>query len=144
MNVPILQTARLRLRPLLLADAEAIETLAGAPEVAATTLNIPHPYPKGAAEGWVRSRWEAAETGDAFNWAITRLGEDALIGSCGLGVDKRHMRAEMGYWLGVPYWNRGYMTEAAAAVLAYGFNELALHRIQATALPRNPGIDASH
>ena len=44
----------------------------------------------------------------------------------------------MGYWVGAPYWGRGYCTEAARAILRYGFEELGLHRIHAQHFARNP------
>ena len=49
-----------------------------------------------------------------------------------------HARAELGYWVGVPYWNRGVATEAARALVAFGFGALGLHRVQARHLTRNP------
>ena len=60
------------------------------------------------------------------------------IGAIGLTISPRNQRAEMGYWLGVPYWNKGYATEAARAVLRFGFQELGLNRIYASYFPRNP------
>jgi RimJ/RimL family protein N-acetyltransferase len=44
----------------------------------------------------------------------------------------------MGYWIGAPYWNRGYATEAARAVLRFAFDTVGLHRIYATHFTRNP------
>lgn len=136
--IPTLETGRLRLRPFTLADAPVVEALAGAWEVASTTLNIPHPYPAGAAEEWITTHGPAAERGDFFVWAITRASDDVLLSSIQLSVAARGHKAEIGYWLGVPFWNQGYTTEATRRVTAFGFIELGLHRIQATCLPRNP------
>ena len=47
-------------------------------------------------------------------------------------------RAELGYWIGVPWWNRGYATEAGRALLDFGFGTLGLHRIMAHHMMRNP------
>ncbi|NEP60397.1 MAG: GNAT family N-acetyltransferase, partial [Symploca sp. SIO2G7] len=46
--------------------------------------------------------------------------------------------AELGYWIGVLYWSKGYCTEAAKAVVQYGFEVIGLHRIQAAHFPHNP------
>jgi ribosomal-protein-alanine N-acetyltransferase len=137
--IPVLETARLRLRPFTPADAPTVRRLAGAPEVAATTLNIPHPYPQGAAERWIATHAGAAAEGGAFVWAIVRRDDDHLLGAVSCVVTASHARAELGYWLGVPFWNRGHMTEAVRRVVAFGFTELGLHRIGARALLRNPG-----
>jgi RimJ/RimL family protein N-acetyltransferase len=137
-TLPTLETGRLTLRPFTLADAGRVRELAGAPEVAATTLNIPHPYPEGAAEGWIGAHAAAAEKGEGFSWAMVRKADDLLLGAIGLGIATPHRRAAMGYWLGVDYWNQGYTSEAARRVIAFGFEELGLHRVQAGYLPRNP------
>ena len=50
---PILRTQRLVLRPFVVDDALGVQVLAGAREIADTTLHIPHPYPAGAAEQWI-------------------------------------------------------------------------------------------
>lgn len=136
--LPIMETERLRLRPFTLADAEIVRALAGAPEVAATTLHIPHPYPDGAAAEWISTHESAAERGDSYTWAITRRPDGALLGAISLSINKAHNWAEMGYWLGLPFWNQGYTSEAARRVVVFGFTELGLHRIIAACLPRNP------
>jgi [ribosomal protein S5]-alanine N-acetyltransferase len=70
-------------------------------------------------------------------FAIT-LAEDGLIGAIGLMIQAAFARAEMGYWMGVPYWSNGYTTEAAAEVARYGFEELGLNRIHACYVTHNP------
>jgi RimJ/RimL family protein N-acetyltransferase len=137
--IPELTTERLLLRPFALEDAGRVTELLQRPEIAATTLNISHPYPEGAAASWIASHPAAAETGEAYTWAICRREDGLLMGAIGIHVDARHRRGEIGYWLGVPYWNQGFTTEAARAVIDYGFTELQLHRIEAMHLPRNVG-----
>ncbi|GAC1436877.1 MAG: GNAT family protein [Chloroflexota bacterium] len=135
--IPTLRTDRLLLRPFTPRDAPTVRLLAGAAEVAATTLHIPHPYPAGAAEAWIDGHAEAAAAGRAMTWAIARDAGSAVLGAIGIHPVAAHNRAEIGYWLGVPYWGQGYMTEAARRVVAFGFEEIGLHRVQATCLPRN-------
>lgn len=135
---PSLQTARLLLRPFELSDAPDVQRLAGDRDIADTTLNIPHPYKNGDAEEWISTHEPGFEKGELCNFAIVLSDTDELIGAIGLTVVKRFQRAEMGYWIGKPYWNRGYCTEACEAVLEFGFTELNLNRIYATYLTRNP------
>jgi RimJ/RimL family protein N-acetyltransferase len=137
-SMPILTTERLRLRPFTLRDAPAIQRLAGAREVAAGGLRIPHPYPDGAAEAWVLSHRGAFQRGDELSLAITRLQNDELIGAIGLMLSGQDERAELGYWIGVPFWGNGYATEAARALLAYAFATLGLQRVHACHFTRNP------
>ena len=54
-------------------------------------------------------------------------------------IEPEHARAELGYWIGKPYWRNGYATEAARAILQYGFGQLGLNRIHAGHFTRNPG-----
>lgn len=136
--IPVLETTRLRLRPLTLADAPLVQLLAGAREVADNTLNIPHPYPDGLAEQWIAGRPEAARSGAGLTWAMAERATDALLGAISLMLAGQHRHAELGYWLGVPYWGRGYTSEAAAAAVAHGFTALGLHRIFAHHFARNP------
>ncbi len=137
-EMPMLTTARLCLRPFTLADAPEVQRLAGAREIAAMTLRIPHPYPDGVAEGWILSHPGAWERGDELNLAITRLDDGVLLGAIGLALALPDARAELGYWIGVPYWGQGYATEAARALVAYGFDVLRLERIHACHFAGNP------
>lgn len=135
---PTQETERLILRPFELADAQEVQRLAGAREVAATTQNIPHPYEDGMAEEWIGAHQEAFEQGTGVTFAITTRGDGRLIGAISLmGIRAGH-QAELGYWIGKPYWNRGYCTEAARAVVMYGFRILGLNRVHACHVSHNP------
>ena len=134
---PTLRTDRLLLRQFQLSDATDVQHLAGVKEVAAGTF-LPHPYTDGIAEQWITSQQEDSEAGTLVNFAIVLLANDTLIGSIGLAIVAEHQHARMGYWLGVPYWNQGYATDAVQAVLAYGFDQRQLHRIYAPHFLNNP------
>ena len=135
---PTLETVRLVLRPFTVADAPDVQRLAGEREVASTTLNIPHPYEAGMAEQWINTHHEVYESGEGVNFALVRRADHALIGAIGLRLQPPQARAELGYWIGIPFWRQGYCTEAAQAVVRYGFEVLSLHRIYATHMTRNP------
>jgi RimJ/RimL family protein N-acetyltransferase len=125
------------LRPFRPDDAPSITRLAGDRAIADTTLTVPHPYPPGAAEAWIAHHAPGWSLGREAVFAITDP-TGGLVGAIGLVVTPEHRRGELGYWVGRPFWNRGYATSAARAVMAFGFAELGLHRIQAMHLVRNP------
>lgn len=133
-----LSTERLELRPFRLADAGAVQRLAGAREIADTTLTVPHPYEDGVAEQWIASHEEAFHAGRLAAYAITIGSSGELVGAVSLGITPAHALAELGYWIGVPFWGRGYATEAARALVQYGFTDLALNRVQSRHYVRNP------
>ena len=135
---PTLKTKRLILRPHTLNDAKELQRLIGDRAIADTTLSVPHPYEDGMAEEWIGSRQESFDKGEGVEFAITNRQEGYLIGGIGLKLDKANARAELGYWIGKPYWNQGYCTEAAQAVVKYGFKVLGLNRIHAHHMTRNP------
>jgi len=76
--------------------------------------------------------------GELVNFAIVRRTAPPLLGAIGLQLNLQHTNAELGYWIGKPYWQAGYCTEAARAVVTYGFESLGLHRIHAFHMTRNP------
>jgi [ribosomal protein S5]-alanine N-acetyltransferase len=123
-----LETARLTLRPYTESDIPELVPLIGAREVAATTGRIPHPY---TAED-ARQFLARIEIDREVRLAVTLRDNHRLIGGIGLRLDEPHSNAELGYWLGLPYWGQGYATEAAREMLRYGFQQLKLHRIFAS------------
>ncbi|MGB3713175.1 MAG: GNAT family N-acetyltransferase [Candidatus Promineifilaceae bacterium] len=134
---PTITTTRLVLRPFTQDDAPEVHHLAGNRAIAATTLNIPYPYEEGVAEAWIGTHREKFENREGATFAVTLRESATLIGAIGI-VIKEHDRGEMGYWLGQPYWNQGYMTEAARAIIAFGFSELSLNKITASHIVGNP------
>ena len=112
MSANQLKTQRLTLRPVQASDAEAVVALAGDRDVARMTARIPHPYTMRDAEQWLGSVLAGAE----IVFAI--LHEDTFIGCAGYMPEGEGI-AEFGYWIGKPYWNRGFATEAAVAVVKH-------------------------
>jgi ribosomal-protein-alanine N-acetyltransferase len=129
-----LETDRLQLRQYTEADIPELIPLIGAHEVAATTLRIAHPYTEQDAKGFLA----LASDPNKLWLAITLKNEGRQIGGIGLRVDPAQQHAELGYWLGVNYWGKGYATEAAREMLRYGFEDLGLHRIVASHFKHNP------
>ncbi|HEY3113959.1 MAG TPA: GNAT family N-acetyltransferase [Gemmatimonadaceae bacterium] len=135
---PTLSTDRLTLRPFVADDAFDVERLAGLREIADTTLNIPHPYPHGGAAEWIRLHGPAWIDGTSATFAIVGKKTGALVGAISLMIKREHQRAELGYWIALDCWNRGYATEASRRIIDFGFESLGLHRIEARHFLRNP------
>jgi ribosomal-protein-alanine N-acetyltransferase len=136
---PTLRTARLVLGTFDLEDAPELQRLAGAREIADTTVSIPHPYDLDHALAWIGQQRREAVRGRATNFAIRLLPSGPLIGSAGLrDIDPEHLQAELGFWIGREWWGNGYAREAAAAVIRFGFESLELNRIYAHHMARNP------
>lgn len=131
-----MQTQRLVLRKITLEDAPRVQELVSVPEVAAGTIAIPYPYPDGGAEVWILSMIGHEKNSLSRSWAID-FGKE-LVGAISLSVDEENMIAEIHYWLGVPYWGKGIMSEAGLAVVKYGFEELGLEKIYGRYFVSNP------
>jgi RimJ/RimL family protein N-acetyltransferase len=129
--VPILETERLVLRAPRRDDAKAIAVLANDRRVAENTARVPHPYAIEDAEQFIAA--VNRHDGNAC-FAITLDG--APIGVC--GIDLREDGAEIGFWLGVPYWGRGFATEAVRAVIDHAFGDLEHETLQSGARVSNP------
>ncbi|HSB89240.1 MAG TPA: GNAT family N-acetyltransferase [Anaerolineales bacterium] len=136
--LPVLRTDRLILRPFRPEDAADVQRLAGHPDIASTTANIPHPYAAGVAEAWIATHEERFAHDEAAIFAVTLASTGDLLGSIGLEIRREHERAELGYWIGVPYWHQGYATEAGARLLRFAFEDLRLQRVFAIHFDRNP------
>jgi ribosomal-protein-alanine N-acetyltransferase len=135
---PILRTQNLILRPFEISDARNVQKLAGDISIADTTLNIPHPYEDGMAEVFIAEVKQRHEDEVSFEAAIELKTLNQLIGAIGLiNISKRYQTAELGYWIGKPYWNKGYGSEAAKTMVDFGFSNLKLHKVYACHFKRN-------
>jgi RimJ/RimL family protein N-acetyltransferase len=128
---PDLRTERLALRAPARSDIKAIARLANDRRVAENTFRIPHPY--------------CVEDGEQFVAAVNRQpGEATLVitldgGPIGIcGIELREGEAEIGYWLGVPFWGHGYATEALRALIDHAFGELGHEVLVSGARVSNP------
>jgi RimJ/RimL family protein N-acetyltransferase len=130
-HVPILQSGRLTLRAPRRGDGKAIVSVVNDRRVAENTARIPHPYHLDDAETFIAAANRL--TGEA-TFVIMREGE--LIGMC--GVEPRQDGPEIGYWVGVPFWGRGYATEAVRAVIDHAFDALGHQMLQAASRVSNP------
>jgi len=134
----LLETPRLILREWTESDVPELVPLIGAREVAETTLRIPHPYQEEHARKFIASLPKENE----LRLAIRLRSDGRLLGGIGLHPQVGHQRAELGYWIGVPFWGNGYATEAARELVRYGFETLKLNRIFAGHFEGNPGSRA--
>lgn len=115
-DYPALNTPRLTLRAPAPRDAEAIATLADNPDIARMTTRLPHPYTRADAEAFIaRMRQCDLEREVAF---VIEDAEAGPVGVLGLHPTGK-LGPEIGYWIGRPYWGRGFATEAARASLAW-------------------------
>lgn len=124
-----MRTKRLLLRDLTLRDVRRIAMLASDWDVARMTGRIPHPYSEELARQWISDLSEGE-----FVQGIVSQGE--LVGLCGYMPDGNS--AEIGYWVGKPWWGRGFATEAAGALIDYCFNEVGFERITCGHFVDNP------
>jgi len=131
-SIPVLETARLVLRAPRLGDVKAVAALANDRRIAENTARIPHPYRAGDAEDFIT----AANRGNDTSFLIT-LGNGQMIGACGLSQLDRHP-PEIGYWLGVKHWGKGYATEAVRALIDHAFTDLGHAALQSSVRVTNP------
>lgn len=133
-----LETKRLWLRWPRAADAAAFAQLAGEENVARWTANIPHPYPRAAADAFILSARRENAEGAALKLALAlRTRPQEAIGGIGLIASARPGTATLGYWLGQPYQGEGLMAEAVEALLSMVFGVTSIEEIEATVLPAN-------
>jgi RimJ/RimL family protein N-acetyltransferase len=134
-SIPVLETARLILRAPRLGDAKVIAALANDRQIAENTARIPHPYKITDAKDWIAG---ANKDPDGASYVIT-LADGTLIGGCSLAVRDNDPPAEIGYWLGLPYWGKGFATEAVRALIDHAFGDLDHEALQSSARVTNPG-----
>jgi ribosomal-protein-alanine N-acetyltransferase len=137
-RIEVLETPRLRLRPVQAGDEVALTELLQDQEIHRWTASIPYPYTIEEGRKFIEVRVRADAAGESFGWAVTDRPIGTLMGMMGLhDVVPDRGRAELGYWIGEAYRGRGYITEAARRVISWAFETAGFERIQATFLPGN-------
>ncbi len=133
-----LATGRLVLRPFVMGDAPSVQHLLGTEDLAKQTLNLPYPFPEGAAEIWIQSTLDDLKAKQGCTLAVERREYEGLMGAVGLIADHKNPgRAELGYWIGRTYWGNGFATEAVQRLVQYGRAQLSLTDIWARAFSEN-------
>ena len=128
-----LATDRLILRRPNYSDVDAIVKGVGLWEVARRLARVPYPYGPDDARFFL-DKIVPAE----WVWAVTLRGSDVLLGTIGLTPEAGADTAELGYWLIPAQWGKGIATEAARAVVAFGFKNLGLSVITSGFFEDNP------
>ena len=123
------ETPRLLLRQFEYPDAGTVQNLAGHIEVARSTLYVPHPYEDGMAESWIGYLIKARVARTEFTYAVILKESGQLVGASSIIYTEKHNRAELAYWVGVPYWKCGIGTEAAAVLLTGCFESLPVVKV---------------
>jgi RimJ/RimL family protein N-acetyltransferase len=155
-GIAVLETRRLVLRAARFEDAKQVAALVNDRRIAENTARIPHPYTVSDATEWIK----AAISQSATSYVITIAGE--VIGACGLegpsrcaslapirpsparggglgrGAGESREGAELGYWIGVPFWGCGYASEAARGLIDHAFGDLGYEVLTASARVSNP------
>jgi RimJ/RimL family protein N-acetyltransferase len=145
MEVPIinpedinLETERFFLRPISEDDADEIYQHVKEYDIARWLISLPHPYPKDGAIKYIKQATELMKKGLSYELPIRLKSTNELVGVMAvLKVDRKNRNAELGYWIAMDHWNRGFATEAGLRVLDFVFNVLNLERIYAKCIPDN-------
>jgi RimJ/RimL family protein N-acetyltransferase len=142
-HIPTLYTPRLILRPFTVADGPRVQELAGNPRIATNITPIADPCPNGDADSWISLQQISAKVGFGFDFAITLAGTRTpsreldpadtghLIGAISIHKYREGVlnQAGIGFWIGVPYWNKGFATEAGHSVLELAFGRCKYDRV---------------
>ncbi len=136
-----LHTERLILRPLTMADADALHRLVNDWEIARNLARVPFPYPRALADDWITSTHKDLADGTGLHLAITgdEGGVEHLVGVVGLRIDRKGRCGELGYWVGRRYWGHGVAAEAAGKLARWALANLEyLDHLDASVALDNP------
>jgi ribosomal-protein-alanine N-acetyltransferase len=135
--IPVIETARLRLRPLTLADADAYHAAILSDPDVMRYLPGGQPLPRDRAGFTIQCQIDNWARDGIGLWAVERAEDGRLIGHCGLMHLPDSTEIEVAYALAQSVWGQGFAPEAAHAALRFGFEERGLARIVAVAVPAN-------
>jgi RimJ/RimL family protein N-acetyltransferase len=129
---PEIYTNRLKLRKIKVEDVPSLVKYANNKKISDNILNIPHPYQEPDAVFRISYVFQGFKNKTRYVFAITLKESEEFIGEISLHLDNADNRAQLGYWVGEPFWGKGIGTEAAKAILKFGFEKLDLNKIYAT------------
>ncbi|MFJ8100166.1 GNAT family N-acetyltransferase [Lysinibacillus sp. NPDC096212] len=131
-----LESERLCIEPFTSDDAFRIKELANDKRLA-DILGLPHPYELKFAQDWIEVQPELIKLGVEYPLGIVSKESREIVGTITLRIDKVNNRGELGYWIGQDYLGKGFATEAVNRMIHFGFIELGLNKIWASAISRN-------
>lgn len=128
-------TSLTALVPIASRHADAVQRLVASDRSIVEQTRLPDPYPEDGAQRWIDHARPRHEQGEEYTFAVEHGG--AVVGACGLIVSAGKREAELGYWIGRPYWGHGYATEAARMAVAFAFDRAGIERVVAVPLADN-------
>jgi len=138
---PELNTKRLKLRKIQIEDIPSLVKYANNKKISDNIVNIPHPYQEPNAVFRISYVVQGFKNKVRYVFAIILKDHDEFIGEISLHLHNNVDRAELGYWVGEPFWSKGIAIEAVAAILHFGFEKLGLNEIFATSHADNKASD---
>lgn len=137
-RLPVLETDRLLLRRMTMADAQDVFAYSCDPEVSRHVLWEAHRF-IGESRAYLRYIQRQYRNNEPSSWGIELKESGRLIGTIGyMWWDRENRSAEVGYSLARAQWNKGLMTEAMRVIIRFGFEEMGLNRIEAQHETSNP------
>jgi len=131
-------TERLILKTFRLSDVADITRVCDNYNVSKSTLFIPYPYDSDYAAAWVSTLEESFANSRSYDFAITDKNTGEFYGGISISHNAEDNNGEFGFWLGEPYWGKGYATEAARAIIDFGFTVKKFHKVYARHFESNP------
>jgi len=134
------QNSRTAIRPFMAADSAQVQMLLSDAKVAQVAGNIPYPYPENGAKTWIASHDAQHRSGAAIIRAIVSLEDGQCVGAISIDQISRGLNSSgnLGYWVGVPYWNMGFCEQAGQLILELAAQEYAMKRLVAAHRMDNP------
>lgn len=137
---PTLFTPRLILRKITIDDVPSLVKYADNKKITDRIINFPYPFREPDGVFRISNVLQGFKTKTRFVFSIILKERAELIGEISIHLE-RNNTAQLGYWIGEPFWNQGMVTEAVGAVLQFGFEKLELQTIFATCDADNPGSE---
>ncbi|MDX8046150.1 GNAT family N-acetyltransferase [Gracilibacillus sp. S3-1-1] len=133
-----IETNRLLLRLFNETDAPEVAMLCNNYNLYKNTLYLPYPYSIEDALVWIKHHLDNFNDDKYFEFAITDKTTGKLYGAIALSNHQQFNNGEIAYWIGEEYWGHGYATEAAKAILEFGFVEKGYNKVFARYFHSNP------